>query len=88
MSEPDDARDDFVLDPAMLLGVWANGTSVVRRRDEFTIDFLRAVPELPRTVLVARALLPPIGAFDLRDQLDAALRSYTDSSMPMEPDDG
>jgi hypothetical protein len=87
VSDADDFRDDVVFDSAMLLGVWANGTRVVRRSDEFTIDFLRDVAELPRPVLVARALVPPAAAFDLRDQLDDALRSYTEFSMPVEPPD-
>jgi hypothetical protein len=87
VSDADDSRDDVVFDSAMLLGVWANGTRVVRHRDEFTIDFLRDVPELPRPALVARALIPPAAAFDLRDQLDEELRSYTELSMPGEPPD-
>ena len=82
VSEPDDNADDFVLDTALVLGVWANGTNVLLRRDEITIDFLRDVPELPRALLVARALVPRRVAFDLRDQLDEILRSYTDHSMP------
>jgi len=87
VSDAEDSRDDLVLDPAMLLGVWANGTSVIRRHDEFMINFLRDVPELPRPVLVARALIPPAVAFDLRDQLEDTLRSYTELSMPGEPPD-
>jgi len=86
VSDADDFRDDVIFDSALLLGVWANGTAVLRRRDEFTIDFLRDVPELSRLALVARALIPPAVAFDLRDQLGEALRSYTEFSMPGEPD--
>lgn len=82
MTEPDDTLDDLVFDPLLLLGTWANGTRVRHTRVEFTLDFLRDVHELPRRVLVARAVVPPVAAFDLRDHLDAALRSYTDWSMP------
>lgn len=81
MSESDESHDDAVLDPAVLIGVWANGTRVRRSRDELTTDFLRDVPESPRRFLVARALLPALAAFELRDQLDEALRDYTDFSM-------
>ena len=78
-SDAGDSSDDFVLDFA-LLGVWANSTAVSRRKDEFTMDFFREVPELARPALVARALIPPEAAFDLRDQLDEALRGYTEFS--------
>jgi hypothetical protein len=87
VSDADDFRDDVVFDSAMLLGVWANATRVVRRREVFTIDFLRDVTELSRPVLVARALIPAVAAFDLRDQLGETLRSYTELSMPGEPPD-
>lgn len=86
VSDADDYRDDFVLDFALLLGVWANGTTVLRRRDEFTIDFFREVPEFSHPTLVARALISPVVAFDLRDQLDETLQSYTEFSMPGEPE--
>jgi len=82
MSEHDDSSDDLVLDHALLLGAWSNGTKVVLRRDEITIDFFRDVPELPRRVLVSRVLVPPRAGFDLRDQLDEVLRGYTDGFMP------
>lgn len=88
MSEPEGFLDDFTLDPTVLLGAWANSTSVRRGRDELTIDFLRDVPELSRHVLVVRALLPPVAAFELRDQLTEALRHYTEWSMPEDENDG
>ena len=86
MSEPEDSSDELFADLTVLVGVWANGTRVRRGRDEFTVDFLRHVPERSRHVLVARALVSPAVAFELRDQLEEALRSYSEWSMPKEPD--
>lgn len=88
MSEPDEPIDDFYVDTAVVVGVWANSTRVQRGRDEFTVDFRRHVPERSRRLLVARALLSPAVAFELRDQLEGALQSYTEWSMPKESDDG
>lgn len=73
--------DVFVLDHSLLHGV-TNRTEVRLGRDEITIDFVRDVPELPRSVLVARVLAPSRVVFDLRDDLDGLLRSYSDRSMP------
>lgn len=48
----------------------------------FTIDFNREVPSSPQVLLVARAIVLPHVAVDLRDQLDETWRGYTESSMP------
>lgn len=88
VSEPEEPIHDFYVDPAVVVGVWANSTRVQLGRDEFTVDFRRHVPERSRRLLVARALLSPAVAFELRDQLEEELRSYTEWSMPKEPDDG
>ena len=82
MSERHEPPDDLVFDYAVLLGVLANGTRVLRGRDEFTIDFLRDIPESSRPVLVARATVPALVAVELRDQLDEAWRGYSEWSMP------
>lgn len=87
MSGPDDSLDDIVLDPVVLVGVWANRTRVLRGRDAFTVDFLRDVPEQDRPVLVVRALVSPLVGVELRDQLDEAWSGYSEWSMPMEPED-
>jgi hypothetical protein len=84
VSDPDDSLDDAVLDPAVLVGARCNSTRIHTARDEVTIDFLRHVPDTPRRFLVARALLSTFAAFGLRDQLDEALRGFTDLSMPEE----
>ena len=88
MSEPEDSFDDLVLDFGVLVGVSANSTRVHRGRDEITVDFLRQVPDRSRPFLIARALLSPIVAVELRDQLDEAWRGYSEWSMPERPDDG
>jgi hypothetical protein len=82
VSETDEPRDDLVLDYEVVLGFPANATRVLRGRDEFMVDFLRHVPERSRPFLVARALVMPIVAIELRDQLDDAWRSYSEWSMP------
>jgi len=88
VSGPDDFVDDSVADPAVLVGMWANGTRVHRGRNEFTIDFVRHVPEPSYRVLVARAIVAPIVAVELRDQLDEAWRGYYELSMPKDTNDG
>ena len=88
MGVPEDSFDDSALDPVVLVGVWANSTRVHRGRDEFTVDFIRDVPERSRSVLVARAVVAPIVGLELRDQLDEAWRGYYEWSMPKDPNDG
>ena len=88
MSEPGDFVDDSFADPAVLVGVWTDSTQVHRGRNEFTIDFVRHVPEPPRRVLVARTIVAPIVALELRDQLEEVWRGYSEWSMPTEPDSG
>lgn len=82
MSESDDSFDDFSSDWPVLVGVWADETEVHRGRGEFTIDFVRYVPSPPGRALVARAILAPHVALDLRDQLDEVWRNYNQWSMP------
>lgn len=82
MSEQDDVFDPDFFDAGVLVGLWANGTRVHRGRDEFTVDFLRHVPGRERHVLVARAVVSPVVAVELRDQLDGAWRGYSEWSMP------
>jgi len=88
VSGPEDSFDDHVLDPAVIPGAWANNTRVRVGRDEFTIDFLRQVPSYSRSFLVARAVVSPAAAMDLRDQLEDAWRRYADWSMPGDVNDG
>jgi hypothetical protein len=64
--------------------MWADSTRVHRGRDEFTIDFIRDVPAPRHRALVARAVLSPILAVELRDRLDDAWRAYSEWSMPEE----
>ena len=82
MSEHDDPLEDVVLDPAVVVGAWANGTRVYGARDEMTLDFSCRVPESGQAVRVARTMVPLRAAFTLRAQLDAVLRRYAQSSMP------
>jgi len=60
VSEPHEPFDDYALDSIVLVGSWANRARVHRGRDEFTVDFIRDVPERSRHVLVARAVVAPI----------------------------
>jgi hypothetical protein len=88
MSEPDDFADENLADPTVLVGAWANRTRVHRGRDEFTVDFIRDVPERSRGVLVARAVVSPVVGLELRDQLDEVWRGYHEWSMPKDTNDG
>lgn len=73
MSEEDDFLEELFSDPRVVVGVWADRTHVHRGRNEFTIDFVRHVPDPPGRALVARAIVPPNVAADLRDQLKRRL---------------
>ena len=81
-AEHSDEPFDTYFDPAVLLGQWTDRTVVHRGLVVFAIDFVRDVPVTGDRVLVARALLPPALAADLRDQLDAAWDAYLETSMP------
>lgn len=76
--EESDAFDYTFVDPSVELGPWANLTRARRSRDEVTLDFLRRIPDDPRPVLVARVLVSPLVAVELRDALDEIWRDYTD----------
>ena len=82
MSESDAQLDNLYGDPYVLAGAWADWTHVHRGRNEFTIDFIRDVPAPPGLTLVARAIVAPVVAVELREQLDQILREYTGWSMP------
>lgn len=84
VSESEEFPEEAALDLVVLAGVWADATRVHRGRGEFTIDFVREVPRPPSYLLVARAIVAPVVAVDLRDQLDEAWRRYSDWSMPGE----
>jgi hypothetical protein len=82
----DSDRDEpFVyVDPAVLAGHWADRTVVHKGSGEFTIDFVRRTPDPHERVLVARAIVAPWVAMDLRDQIDKAWRGYPE--WPMQED--
>jgi hypothetical protein len=80
MDEAGGSHDDVVLDPSVVVGTWANSSCVHRGRDELTIDFLRRVPEMSDPIRVARVLMSPIAAVELRDQLDQIWRGYSEWS--------
>jgi hypothetical protein len=88
VSEPEDYADETAFDLLVLTGVWADATLVHRGRAEFTIDFVRQLPRQSGRLLVARAIVAPAVAVDLRDQLDEAWQRYSDWSMPGGVDDG
>jgi hypothetical protein len=81
VSDADDSLELYT-DPSVIVGVWADRTVVHRGRNEFTVDFIRQVPDPPGRVLVARAVMAPNVAADLRDQLDETWRGYHEWSMP------
>jgi hypothetical protein len=47
VSTSHDDLDELFSDPSVVVGVWANSTFVHRQRSEFTIDFIRRVPDPP-----------------------------------------
>ncbi len=73
MSEHDGLEDDVVLDLTVLVGMWADSTRVHRAQTEFTVDFVRNVPLPLGRALVARAVVTPVVAVELRDQLATLL---------------
>ena len=75
---------DAYVDAAVVLGQWVDRTLVRRDPGIFTIDFVRHVPAPAERFLVARVLLTPPAALDLRDPLDDACRGYSEWSTPKE----
>jgi hypothetical protein len=75
---------DSYLDVNLLVGVWSDTAVVHRERDVFAVDFIRASPAPDERILVARVLLAPAVAADLRDGLDDAWRAYSGWSLPEE----
>jgi hypothetical protein len=82
VSDRDDDLDDLGSDPLLLAGVWADWTRVHWGRSVFTIDLIRRVPDPLGRLLAARAVVAPIVALELREQLDATWKEYSDWSMP------
>jgi hypothetical protein len=82
VTEHDDYLEDLGSDPLLLAGVWADWTHVHRGRSVFTVDFVRRVPDPPGRLLVARTVVAPVVALELREQLDATWREYSGWSMP------
>jgi hypothetical protein len=86
MSDAGDNGDPFdsYLDLSQLVGVWADSTVVHRERDACAVDFIRVTPVSRERILVARVLVSPAVAVELRDGLDDAWRAYPGWSMPEE----
>jgi hypothetical protein len=73
--------DELELTPHPLLnpGAWSNWTHVVLGKEEVTIDFaILEVGDPARGTLLARLVLSPDAAFELRDELVEAMAAYTD----------
>jgi hypothetical protein len=57
--EPDEEptpqqQAEIIIQPEQLAGVWSNWTQVNYTEHEFTVDFVRIDPTLPRGIVVAR----------------------------------
>jgi hypothetical protein len=62
---------------------WSNWTRVLLGREEVTIDFAMLDPLDPSEgALIARIILPPGAAYDLRDALVAVMGEYTERGQP------
>jgi hypothetical protein len=87
---PEDDGDEFELTvPAEWEpGVYANASSVSFTTREFTLDFVRVVPDGSVGVLVARVACSSETAIDLFLNLQSQLRLWSDRLLSDRGDDG
>ena len=86
----DDSAESFELTvpPEWEAGVYANTSSVSFTKREFTVDFVRVVPDGSIGVLVARVACSSETVIDLFLNLHAQLRRWSDGLLSDHGDDG
>jgi hypothetical protein len=75
---------EILIQPEQLAGFWANYAQVSYTDHEFTIDFVRLDPTLPRGIVVARISGSATFIMQLIDTLDTIWHDWAEKAMPPE----
>ena len=75
---------EIIIEPEKLAGVWANWAQVSQGDHEFTIDFVRMDPTLPRGIVVARVSGSSLFIMQLIDTLNHVWQDWAKKAMPPE----
>jgi hypothetical protein len=75
---------EIIIQPEQLAGLWANLAQVSYTEHEFTIDFIRQDPTLPRGIVVARISGSPTFIMQLIDTLQGVWQDWAKKTMPPE----
>ena len=93
MSEPENPEEEpeeepktheIIIQPEQLAGLWANFAQVSYTEHEFTIDFVRLDPLLPRGIVVARLSRSATFIMQLIDTLNTVWQDWAKKAMPPE----
>jgi Protein of unknown function (DUF3467) len=76
------------MEPAQAAGVWANLALASHTEHEFTLDFVRMDPLVPRGVLVARVAVSPVLFVQLMELLPRIWQDWAESQLPKEAQGG
>ena len=85
---PDDQDVEIRIPPEWEAGVYANTSVVTFTPREFTVDFVRVVPNSSMGVVVARVACSSETAIDLLLNLQSQLRLWSDRLLSDLGDDG
>jgi hypothetical protein len=77
-------QHEILIQPEQLAGLWANYAQVSYTQHEFTIDFVRLDPLLPRGIVVARLSGSPTFIMQLIDTLTGVWQDWAKKAMPPE----
>ena len=86
--EHDEQQPEIIVPPGQLAGVWANLAEANFTAHEFTIDFVRMDPVLPKGIVVARVSGSPLLVMELREKLERVWHTWTRSALPKEAWEG
>jgi hypothetical protein len=83
--EPEEPpQAEIIIQPEQLAGVWSNWAQASYGEHEFTIDFVRVDPLLPRGIVVARVSGSATFIMQLIDTLNAVWHDWAKKAMPPE----
>ena len=75
---------EILIQPEQLAGLWANHAQVSYSEHEFTIDFVRLDPTVPRGIVVARLSGSATFIMQLIDTLNDVWHDWAKKAMPPE----
>jgi hypothetical protein len=82
--EPQRPPHEIIIQPEQLAGVWSNWAQVSYTEHEFTVDFVRLDPSLPRGIVVARVSGSATFIMQLIETLREVWQDWAKKTMPPE----